>query len=211
MAGPGAPPVGVASGFDPVFGSQATFRAVLDAMARPGTLHHLPVADPACPLVAARPLTAILQTLLDHEVGFGVVGAPEDTDRLSAYLVETTASRSVPLEEADYVVALGPLRPGLPLRLKRGEPAYPDRGATLICLVPPLTGDRDEQIAVSLAGPGIPPDADTTVRLSGPSLAVLTALAAANAEPPCGIDLILVDPAGRIVCLPRSTRITMRR
>jgi alpha-D-ribose 1-methylphosphonate 5-triphosphate synthase subunit PhnH len=35
----------------------------------------------------------------------------------------------------------------------------------------------------------------------------LEALATINAEFPLGIDLVLTDPAGRIACIPRSSRV----
>jgi alpha-D-ribose 1-methylphosphonate 5-triphosphate synthase subunit PhnH len=198
--------------FDPVFASQATFRAVLDAMARPGTVLALPVADPTSPSIEARYLTALLLTLLDHEVTFSVVPAGDAVGetaaaRLTVYLVETTGCRAVPVEAADYVIALGPLPAGLPVCLKRGEPAYPDRGATLIWLVPTLTDERQSDTAVALSGPGVRSGDALTLRLAGLTTADLAALAAANAEPPCGIDLILTDAAGNVSCLPRSTRL----
>ena len=205
-----APPPASATPFDPVFATQATFRTVLDAMARPGTVRELPVADPAAPLPETRYLTALLLTLLDHEVGFSVVpaaGAVADAARLTAYLVEMTGSRPSSVEEAGYVIALGSLPTGLPVRLKRGEPAYPDRGATLICLVPPLGDASAGGLAVSLAGPGVSPIHPVTLRLPGLTMTDLAAHAAANAEPPCGIDLILLDRAGHLACLPRSTRL----
>ena len=62
--------------FDIVFDSQAIFRTVLDAMARPGTIGLLTALDPRCPLPDYRPLTAVARTLLDHEVTFAVI--PEE-------------------------------------------------------------------------------------------------------------------------------------
>jgi len=35
----------------------------------------------------------------------------------------------------------------------------------------------------------------------------LEALVTINAEFPLGIDLVLTDPAGRIACIPRSSRV----
>jgi alpha-D-ribose 1-methylphosphonate 5-triphosphate synthase subunit PhnH len=207
-AAQGAP----AARFDAVFAAQATFRTVLDGMARPGTIRTLPVADPASPLLETRYLTALLLTLLDHEVGCAIVAAGDDVAaaRLTAYLVETTGSRAKTIDEADYVVALGPLPTGLAVRLKRGEPSYPDRGATLICLVP-LLGDESDGVDVTITGPGVHPDQPVSLHLPGLTMPDLAAHAAANAEPPCGIDLILLDRAGHVTCLPRSCKLTMRR
>jgi alpha-D-ribose 1-methylphosphonate 5-triphosphate synthase subunit PhnH len=176
-------------------------------MARPGSIQRLPAADLAAPLPAARFVAALLQTLLDHEVGFAVV-APESTSNaevVAAYLRETTGSQCVQCDEADYVLVLGPLPPWLPTALKRGTPSYPDESATLICLVPPIDSDTIGAL-VTLSGPGIPDV--RTVRLPGVTPAALTSLTAANADLPMGIDLILVDPDGALLCLPRSTRMS---
>lgn len=197
-----------ATRFDPVFGAQAVFRIVLDAMARPGTRTALPAIDPVRPIPDLAAVAAVGQTLLDHEVTFAVVPAPSDgavADRFAAYLALTTGCRLVSAPEADYVIALGQLPAGLPATLRPGVPTYPDEGATLICHVPnfdPATGTD-----VALAGPGVRPG--TTLTLPGLTPADLASLAAANAEPPCGIDLILIDPIGSVVALPRSTRLTL--
>jgi len=194
--------------FDPVADTQAVFRVVLDAMARPGTRHTLPAADPNTPLAKAGPLVALAQTLLDHEVTFAVVparGETADAERLAAYLTLVTGSRTVAAAEAEYVIALGPLPTGLPATLRVGQPAYPDESATLIALVPPF-GDH-AGVPVALTGPGVA--RGTAMTLPGLTPSDLASLAAANAEPPLGVDVILVDPAGTIVCLPRSTRFSL--
>lgn len=195
--------------FDLVAGSQAIFRAVLDAMARPGRLGRLPVADARCPVAGCAPLAALLLTLLDHEVTFAVVPAAGDhalADRLSDYLTVVTGSRPAPLDRADYVVALGGLAPGCLERLKRGTLTYPDASATLLILVPSLTAGRG--LPAALAGPGVP--SETVVQLAGLTPADLVALAEVNAEFPLGVDVVLVDAAGAVVGLPRSTRVVVR-
>jgi alpha-D-ribose 1-methylphosphonate 5-triphosphate synthase subunit PhnH len=193
--------------FDPIFDSQATFRVVLDAMARPGAPARLPTPDPRCPVADCRPLSAVLLTLLDHEVSFAVVPATGDgatAEQVSRYLASATGSRPAPVEAADYVLAMGGLPDGLLLSLKRGAPAYPDESATLLVLVPPVAEATGPTVA--LAGPGVRPG--TTARLSGLTPIDLTDLATANEEPPLGVDLVLADAAGNLTCLPRSTRLT---
>jgi alpha-D-ribose 1-methylphosphonate 5-triphosphate synthase subunit PhnH len=193
--------------FDVVVASQATFRVVLEAMARPGTLARLPAADPRCPAPTHAPLAAVLLTLIDHEVGFAVVARDGDglaADHLARYLSEATGSRAVAPGVADYVLALGAPSPDLILGLKRGTPTYPDESATLLVAAPSLVAADGPPVA--LAGPGTRPG--TTARLAGLTPDALAALATANAEPPLGIDVILADAAGHLVCLPRSTRPT---
>ncbi len=126
-------------------GPQAVFRVLLDAMARPGTVRQLTVLDENTPFPAAKGLAAVAQTLLDHEVTFAVARgnddrAAETSQEFARYVRSVTGCREVPAPEADYVLALGKLPAGLAALLKRGQPAYPDEGATLVSLVPPLDG-----------------------------------------------------------------------
>lgn len=199
--------------FDPVFDSQATFRVVLAAMARPGRIGRLPALDRRGPLPGGGGVAAVGLTLLDHEVGFAVV-APTDAaagERLASHLAGATGGRIVPPEAADYAVVIGAPSVGLAGSLRRGSAAFPDESATLVGLVPSLGAADDgneEGAVVALSGPGV--TLGTTLRIGGWGQDDLAAVAAANAEPPLGIDLILIDPDGRIACLPRSTRLTVR-
>lgn len=192
--------------FDPVFDSQAIFRTVLDAMARPGTIGRLPATDPRCPHPEYGPLAAVARTLLDHEVGFAVApeARPAVALELTRHLAAATGSRPTPAAEADYVIARGPFARGLLAGLKRGSPAFPDDSATLLLLVPDLAAAAPAP-AVALTGPGIP--GMLPLRLVGLSAENLAERRAANAEVPRGVDLLLVDAAGRVLCLPRTTRI----
>ena len=190
-------------------GLQGIFRVLLDAMARPGTIRSLPSLDENAPSPATTGMAAVAQTLLDHEVTFTVVPSavaadPEASSAFVAYIRSVTGCREDALFEADYVFALGTLPAGLAADLKRGQPAYPDEGATLVSLVPSLDGATG--ITVHLSGPGVPPG--TIARIPGWSADDLASLAEANAAAPLGIDVILVDSTGRLMCLPRSTRIS---
>jgi alpha-D-ribose 1-methylphosphonate 5-triphosphate synthase subunit PhnH len=112
-------------------------------------------------------------------------------------------------EDADFVVAAWHrLDDGLPGKLRQGSLAYPNDSATLVILVPPLDQSRDQSgpagKLLALAGPGV--SAGHTFRVGGLTSALFDARDEA-AEYPCGIDLILVDPTGRVAALPRSTAI----
>lgn len=193
--------------FEPVADSQAVFRVVLDAMARPGTEGIIPSTDPRASLSGGGALGAVAQTLLDHEVTFAVApGLGENGEAFARYLAATTGSRPATLDEADYVFTATPLARGLLASLKRGTLAFPDESATLLVLTPDFAAGAG--IAVDLRGPGIPGTAAVT--LAGLSEAYLAERRVANAEVPRGIDLLLVDPLGRIRCLPRTTQIAVR-
>lgn len=193
--------------FSPVADSQAVFRVVLDAMARPGSEATIPATDPRCPLADCAALAAVAQTLLDHEVTFAVApGLAGDSDAFARYFAATTGSRPAPLDEADYIFAASPLARGLLAGLKRGSLAYPDEGATLLILTPEFGAGAG--VAVELRGPGVPGTAEAT--LAGLTDADLMERRAANAEVPRGVDLLLVDRRGRLRCLPRTTQIAAR-
>lgn len=194
--------------FEPVADSQATFRVILDTLARPGSVGQLPTTDPRCPLPEARALATVALTLLDHEVVFAVVPGGWGTDgaegALTRFLHAATGSRPAAIAEADYLFACGPLAPTTFTTPKRGSLAFPDEGATLLVLVPALA--EDDGLRVTLTGAGIP----GTRRQTLPTFdaAQLAVRDEANAEGPRGIDVMLLDPVGRILGLPRTTTIT---
>jgi len=202
-----SPTAAPARPFEPVADSQTTFRVVLDAMARPGSVGQLPATDTHCPLPEARALATVALTLLDHEVTFAVVPggweADGAEDALTRFLHAATGSRPAPPAEADYLFACGPLAPATFTTPKRGSLAFPDEGATLLVLVPALGGS--DGLSVTLTGPGIP----GTLRRALPTFdaTMLAARDEANAEGPRGLDLLLLDPVGRILGLPRTTTI----
>lgn len=192
---------------DPAVHTQATFRTVLDAMARPGTPRALPMIDRVCPVRSCRAAAAVLLTLLDHEVTFAVLApGPSDESReaIAAYLAGATGSRQVPAAEADFILAMGSLPRAALASLKRGSPAYPDEGATV--LVQTGRVSASPSVAVELSGPGIE-SASVRGLLVGLDADDVRALAIVNGEPPCGVDLMLVDAEGQITCLPRSTAV----
>jgi len=189
---------------EPVRDTQVTFRVLLSAMARPGTIMQLPVATQGAPLNPW--VVAALLTLLDHEVALAVepfAGA----DSIERFVRQRTATAHATPERADFVVASWDrLDNSLPLRLRQGTLEYPNDSATLIVLVPPLDGSDPSRLRLELAGPGVP--AGHQVRIGGLSPALFAARDEA-AEYPCGIDLLLIDPTGQLVALPRSTAITV--
>ncbi len=193
--------------FETVADSQTAFRVILDALARPGSVGQLPTADPRCPLPEAGALATVALTLLDHEVTFAVVPggwqAEGAQETLTRFLHAATGSRPAPPAEADYLFACGPLAPATLTTPKRGSLAFPDEGGTLLVLVPALTGG--EGLPVTLTGAGIPGTLEQVLPTF--DAAQLTARDEANAEGPRGIDLLLLDPAGRILGLPRTTTI----
>src|SRR5699024_3224068 len=86
--------------------------------------------------------------------------------------------------------------------VRTGGAAAPEDGALVALAVPALDGGP----SLRLTGPGIPGERVIAPRGVPADLAAVRAGAAF----PAGFDVLLVDPAGRVLGLPRSTRIEPR-
>jgi alpha-D-ribose 1-methylphosphonate 5-triphosphate synthase subunit PhnH len=179
---------------DPVVGAQASFRAVLEAMARPGSLHR--AGDGLTPPAPLDPATAaVLLTLIDAETAVWLDPAAEAARGWLAFHcgVEFAAAP----ERAEFALALGlpPLA-----TLNPGTHEGPETSATLILQVAAL----DQGAAYRLSGPGLRVPA--TLRVQGLGDGFLGWWRENAAIYPRGIDLMLC--AGTMLAaLPRSVRI----
>jgi alpha-D-ribose 1-methylphosphonate 5-triphosphate synthase subunit PhnH len=194
--------VPLALGFaEPVLDAQRVFRAVMEALARPGTVQAL-----ACPLAPPAPLTpelaAVALTLVDHETPLwldeGLRAAPGVAEYLrfhaGAPIVETPAS-------AAFALVADPLRMPPFEAFAPGTPDYPDRSTTLILSLERLSPGP----GFTLQGPGIESHAELDAAPLPPDF--VTRWAANRADFPLGLDLILTS-RGRVAGLPRSTAIS---
>lgn len=166
------------------------FRAVLDALARPGRIVAVAGARPPAPLSAAAGV--VLLALCDGTTPLHLAGA-HDAPEVRRWIAFHTGAPLVGAGEAAF--ALGSWEALQPAsRFAAGTPAYPDRSATLIVEVPALANDGPR-----LTGPGI----ERSARLSLPEVA---AFRANRARFPLGFDAILTC-GDRLAGLPRSTRV----
>lgn len=172
---------------DPARDGARAFRAIMDAMARPGRIVTVDLARaPGCSPAAA----AALLTLCDGETPLHLAAPAEG---LRDWVAFHCAAPDAPKERCLF--ALGPWRALAPLDpYPVGTPDYPDRSATLIVEMPALTADGP-----TLRGPGI----DGAATLSLPDA---DALRLNHARFPLGLDLILCA-GDRLACLPRSTEV----
>lgn len=181
-----------------VFEDQAAFRALMDAMARPGEIVPMHAADAPPPLLPAS--AAVLRCLADYETPVWLDAPFAHTPAVGEWIRFRTGAPLV--EDARLAAfALADARHGVPdfMQFSQGTEEYPDRSATLIVQVDALGGD-----AFALAGPGI-----RAVRRFGaaPLPADFVQRCADNRELfPRGIDLILVA-AREVAALPRSARV----
>lgn len=174
---------------DPARDAAHAFRALLEAMARPGTIHM--VAGPDAHGLSPAAATVLL-TLTDNTTPLHLAGEL-DTIPLRRWIAFHTGAPLVAAEQAAF--ALGRWDDLQPLsRYSVGHPAYPDRAATLIVEMDTLTHDGQR-----LTGPGI----RDTARLSLPETA---AFQQNRALFPLGFDVILTCD-DRLAALPRSTKV----
>jgi alpha-D-ribose 1-methylphosphonate 5-triphosphate synthase subunit PhnH len=179
---------------DPVRDAQATFRAVLDAMARPGRLHRVGQnLSPPAPL--DRATAGVLLTLLDNETPLWVDPAAAASCGWLAFhcgaaIVDAT-------REATFALALS-----LPnfSELPRGTHEIPESSATLILQVPALgTGTR-----YRLSGPGLREPALLAVR--GLPRDFVHIWQENHVLYPRGIDVVLCADT-TLTALPRSVSV----
>ena len=170
--------------------SAHAFRASLEALARPGTLHDLTGAIPPAPMSMAAGVLVL--TLCDGTTPVHLVGA-HDCAAVRDWITFHTGAPLVAAKAAVFAIgswdALQPVD-----RFAIGQPDYPDRSATLIVEMAELSAEGPR-----LTGPGI----KTAAHLSLPETA---AFAANRALFPLGFDCFFT--AGpQVAGLPRSTKV----
>jgi alpha-D-ribose 1-methylphosphonate 5-triphosphate synthase subunit PhnH len=184
---------------DPVFEAQRTFRAVMAAVARPGTAYDLVEGlKPPAPMTPE--LAALALTLLDQETAVWLDATLAAAPDVAAFL-RFHAGSPIVVDPAAAAFALiaDPLAMPPLTAFAQGTDAYPDRSATLIVQVESFTG-----AALTLSGPGI---CGTAEFAASPLPAGFAAQLAANrALFPRGVDLMLCAP-GQVAALPRSVRL----
>lgn len=178
----------VLPGFDdPAFGSQAAFRAALQALSRPGTI-----------VECERAAYSLCLALLDQDTRLWLSPAaqafgPSLRFHTGCVVVSDAAT-------ADFLL-IAKIQEMPPLEsLAVGSDEAPHRSATLMVEVGELADDGGWK----LSGPGIPGDA----RLRVPALGerFLEAWQANGRRFPRGVDAFLCS-GGRVCGLPRTTRI----
>ena len=183
----------------PVFQSQAVFRAIMDALANPGTRQNL-VLPASTTIHMASELVSTLLTLSDHDTPIWLAETLRDP-AVSAFVGFHTGAPIVG-KMGRAVFAFASHAAELPRHdsFNLGTQEYPDRSTTIVLAVEALSGGEP----MIIRGPGIRDHAQISPSgLPGDFVAQW----AANRELfPRGIDLLLVA-GGQVMGLPRSTRI----
>lgn len=182
---------------NPVFQSQETFRSVLSAMSRPGTIVSASTLEQPAPLDPAT--SAIALTLFDPDTPVWL-----DEDANSAAVRTWLAFHcgcpivSAPSDAAFAIIADPKNAPGLK-EFRCGHEEYPERAATLIYQVEGLRSGP----AVTLSGPGIETEIETSV--DGLPENFWGDWRVNYSKKPIGIDVVFVS--GReMSALPRTSK-----
>lgn len=185
---------------DPVHASQGTFRAVMDAMARPGTVVPIAAMAAAPPLRPAA--AAVALSLLDYETPVWLDCKLAATPGLADWVrFHTGAPIISDRRRAAFAFVVDAVQAPSLDEFSLGTMEYPDRSTTLVLQVERFAAGE----LLTLSGPGI---AGTQSFSAAPLPGDFRAQLVANRELfPRGVDVILVTDHA-IAALPRSVRIT---
>jgi alpha-D-ribose 1-methylphosphonate 5-triphosphate synthase subunit PhnH len=188
---------------DKVLSAQSTFRSVMDAMARPGSVQQIAVATGA-PSPVIRGTAAIALTLFDHDTPVWLDPALSGTPDVTKWLKFHTGAPVIGDSSICSFALIGDAR-ALPAldRFAFGSNEYPDRSTTLILQVESLT----EGSHFELRGPGI--DGTALLRARFQPADLFERLAINAALFPRGIDVVLVAD-NAIVAIPRTARLAAK-
>lgn len=182
----------------PVHGSQAVFRAALEALSRPGTAV---VAGEAAqwPRGIGPAAGAVLLALLDHETRLWI--APSDNAHaIASYLrFHTGCALAASPAQADFAFVDHPERLPDLAAFAAGTEHYPDRSTTIVVEVAAIEGR-----GWTLAGPGIEQHAHMAAAVPGGRF--VEQWREQRRRFPRGVDLLLACEDS-LAALPRTTSI----
>jgi alpha-D-ribose 1-methylphosphonate 5-triphosphate synthase subunit PhnH len=188
---------------DKVLSAQSTFRSVMDAMARPGSVQRIvPVAG--SPETMMRGTAAIALTLFDHDTPLWLDARMSESSDVVKWLKFYTGAPVVQDTSiaAFALIADAAMLPPLD-RFALGSNEYPDRSTTVILQVDSLSSGYTYE----LRGPGI--DGVGTLQASIRPADLFERLRINETLFPRGIDVVLVAEEA-VVAIPRTVRVVNR-
>jgi alpha-D-ribose 1-methylphosphonate 5-triphosphate synthase subunit PhnH len=188
---------------DKVLSAQSTFRSVMDAMARPGSVQRI-AAVAGAPAAMMRGTAAIALTLFDHDTPVWLDPQMSETLDVAKWLKFHTGVPVVADSSICSFAIIGdaPALPALDC-FAFGSNEYPDRSTTLILQVESLT----QGPPLELRGPGI--DGTAVLQAAIQPADLFERLEINRTLFPRGIDVVLVaDDA--IVAIPRTARLVAK-
>ena len=193
-----------ATGFNnPPIDAAHSFRALLTAMSRPGSLQPLPIKLPqVAKLTPAASLVAL--TLVDHESPVWL------DDELNNHVINQffkfNCNAPLTTDQDQAMLAFFAQCPTQKTLsgFNQGTASYPDQSATFIIQVNSLSHNAGNH-TVTLTGPGI--QTEQTLNVDGLTKQFWTWSQDNHKKFPLGNDVILAAP-DCIAALPRTTKIT---
>lgn len=188
---------------DKVLSAQSTFRSVMDAMARPGSVQRIvPMAGSPGPMM--RGTAAIALTLFDHDTPLWLDARMSESADVVKWLKFHTGA---PVVQDSSIASFALISDGVLLptleRFALGTNEYPDRSTTVIIQVESLDSGR----GFELRGPGI--DGVGTLQVLIKPFDLFERLRMNEALFPRGIDVVLVADDS-VVAIPRTTRVVSK-
>jgi alpha-D-ribose 1-methylphosphonate 5-triphosphate synthase subunit PhnH len=184
---------------EPVFQSQETFRAVMNAMAMPGSIGAINrTVDAPLPLNAAT--AAILLTLCDYETPVWLSASFSQASIKDWSAFHAGAPLTEKIADARFCFAARSNELPDIGSFALGTDEYPDRSATIVLQVASL----EEGATLILKGPGI--KNSSTIAPQGLPQNFLEAWGGNAALYPRGVDLVL-SCGSQFICLPRTVKI----
>jgi alpha-D-ribose 1-methylphosphonate 5-triphosphate synthase subunit PhnH len=185
---------------DPVIASQAVFRALMDAMAKPGSVHRLPdLTAPPHPLSASA--SALIATLADADTPVWLDSALTAASSVRDWIVfHTGAPITQHQSDAAFALVAAPQSLSAFNGFSLGTQEFPDRSTTIILQVPALTGGPE----LWLEGPGIKDQ--VSIAPAAMPQHFEAQWQTNRAAFPRGVDLVLAGPEC-VAAMPRSSRL----
>lgn len=190
---------------DMVHDIQKAYRKILDSMSRPGRINDISEqTEKIEPEVkCGQPTIIMALTLLDTEVTFKVVGQYEL--EIARLINQLTYANHVEAEKADFIFIMKDVSKQEVVKViesaRKGDLINPHHSATIIIEREVITND----CILALTGPGI--EGRIWINVDCP-VEWLAIRKEKNAEYPLGIDLIFYNSAGKILGIPRTTKIS---
>ena len=186
---------------DPVLGSQTIFRALLEALSRPGMPAHVPALGVEGPDALPQEVLTLLVSICDHDTPIWLEESLRASPLARWLAFHCSAPTTVDPLQSSFAVLRGQTAASAILdQFALGDVRYPERSTTVIFTCDDLTSGAP----IALTGPGV--EARLTIRPSGLPGDFL-AMAQANHELfPRGVDTLLVAGA-QMIGLPRSTKL----
>ena len=191
--------------YDKVFQSQEHFRLIMDSMANPGKLNRLKAdIHGISPLNNASILIGF--ALMNSDVTFFIQDHDED---ITDYFIDNTSAKPASAEKADFLYLSGKkANIGAVEMVKEGSLEYPEKGAFLVLEAERISEQILEgSVELVLKGPGV--NGSKKVFVLGVSPELLQIVSLKNKEYPLGVDTLLTDEEGQLLCLPRSNQFFM--